>query len=445
MYRVLIVDDEPIIVNSIYQILQQAMHLELEIYRAYHALEALEILQKTRVDLVISDIRMPGMDGIEMQSEIIKKWPLCKIVFLTGYNELEYMQRALRNGGIVDYLLKNEDDELIVRAVEKALKQIEQQEGLMQRVQQANSKHQIALSILRKNALLEQVDEGTEALGLKFEQAEIPLAMHHPVWVMVGKIDDWFRPMSAEDQELLKYACLNIMAEFLAPSSVHVSITYEADRLLWAIQPKEFVDGDESLGEAELLWMNLRSRMASIVESAQEACHTWLKLPISFALGGAPCDWKQFGGQVERLNKLLLDKGYQRRELLIQDSDELPTSGNEMLDLVESPSEPHAPRIIRYVNDYIRSNIDQELSLTKLSELVHHSPTYLSRLYKRLTGTTLFEFITEQRMIVAKQLLKESMMKIHEIATAVGYESAPHFTRFFKKNVGLTPQEYRDS
>ena len=105
MHRLLIVDDEPIIVNSIYQILQQATYLELEMYRAYNAFEALELLQRTRVDLVISDIRMPGMDGIEMQGQIISQWPMCKIIFLTGYNEFDYMQRAIRNGGIVDYLL----------------------------------------------------------------------------------------------------------------------------------------------------------------------------------------------------------------------------------------------------------------------------------------------------------------------------------------------------
>lgn len=82
--------------------------------------------------------------------------------------------------------------------------------------------------------------------------------------------------------------------------------------------------------------------------------------------------------------------------------------------------------------------------MTRLAELVHHSPTYLSRTYRRLTGATLFEYIADRRMNEAKRLLADGKLKIHEIAAAVGYESAPHFTRFFKKQFGLTPQEYRD-
>lgn len=296
MHRVLIVDDEPVIVNSIYQILEQAMHLELGIYRAYNAYEALDLLGKTRIDLVISDIRMPGMDGIEMQRQIISKWPWCKIVFLTGYNEFEYMQMAVRNGGIVDYLLKNEDDELIVHAVEKALKQIELQEGLMDKIHKANMKHQIALSVLRNNTLLERMDEGTEALRLKFELSEIPLLVDFPVWVMAGRIDDWPGPMTEEERELLRYACQNIMGEFLEPSSVHVSVTLEQIRFIWAIQPKELHNSVGSIGEEERTraWTDLRCRMVSIVESAQEACNKLLKLPMSFVLGEAPVEWERF-------------------------------------------------------------------------------------------------------------------------------------------------------
>lgn len=142
--------------------------------------------------------------------------------------------------------------------------------------------------------------------------------------------------------------------------------------------------------------------------------------------------------------KLLKQEAFQRRELLIQPYDGLEKPSEEAMALPELINDGQLPRIIRVVNDYVRGHIDQELSLTRLAELVHHSPTYLSRLYKRLTGITLFEYITDQRMVLARQLLQESMLKIHEIATAVGYESAPHFTRFFKKQVGITPQEYRD-
>ncbi len=430
MYRVLIVDDEPIIVNGIYQILQQAMHLELELYRAYHAYEALERLERTRIDLVVSDIRMPGMDGIELQEKILARCPWCKIVFLTGYNEFDYMQRALRNGGIVDYLLKNEDDELIVQAVEKALRQIEQQERAVERVRRADAKHQSALEVLRHSALLDGGERDAETRRTRFAEAEIPLSADRSVWVMALRYDS---ELEERGREPLEYACSNIFGEFLQPTCAYVSVQPEPGYNIWAVQPRSHTAEDESSEEAEKAWNNLVSRMPSIAEAAQEACREWLKLPVSLALGGRVCDWGDFGEEARRLCDWLKRSSSCGSELFLQGEAEPSESDGDSM-----------PRMIRVVHEYVAANLDGELSLTRLAELVHHSPTYLSRTYRRLSGATLFEYIADRRMNEAKRLLADGKLKIHEIAAAVGYESAPHFTRFFKKQFGLTPQEYRD-
>ena len=445
MHRILIVDDEPIIVNSLYQILQQAMHLDLEIYRAYHAYEALERLDRTRVDLVVSDIRMPGMDGLELQRRIVAKWPWCKIVFLTGYNEFEYMQTALRNGGIVDYLLKNEDDGLIVRAVEKALKEIELQETFMERVRIANARHHSALSVLRRNALLEKSGEGRDALRGAFAQSEIPLSADGKAWAMAVRYDEYPDPaLPEEERELLRYACGNILGELLEPSGVFAAADAELGFSVWAIQPKELPGPDGTPKVEDRAWDDLIARMGSVAESAQEACREWLKLPVSFALGNRALEWSEFGEEARQLTGLLKRPAFRGKELLVRLSPELSESEEGLPESAEPGGDPLHPKLIRTVHDYVRDHLDQELSLGRLAELVHHSPTYLSRLYRRLTGITLFEYITDRRMGEAKRLLRDSRLKIHEIAAAVGYESAPHFTRFFKKQTGLTPQEFRD-
>ena len=101
-------------------------------------------------------------------------------------------------------------------------------------------------------------------------------------------------------------------------------------------------------------------------------------------------------------------------------------------------------KLIIEVQDYIQRNLSGDVSLIKLAEIVYLNPTYLSRIYKQFTGTNLSEYIFNLKFSKAKSLLKDSKKKVNEIATEVGFESAAYFIRTFKKNAGMTPQEYRE-
>lgn len=72
MYRLLIVDDEHHIVDWLYELFQENNEMELDIFKAYTAKSALRILERQRIDVVLSDIRMPGMDGFELADVILK-------------------------------------------------------------------------------------------------------------------------------------------------------------------------------------------------------------------------------------------------------------------------------------------------------------------------------------------------------------------------------------
>src|SRR5690606_5511469 len=98
MYRILIVEDEPYIVDSVSALLAEVDDLELDIYPAYTAVEALELIKQRKFDIVLSDILMPGMDGLELQRRINRLWSRCKFIFLTGYDQFEYVQYALKQG-----------------------------------------------------------------------------------------------------------------------------------------------------------------------------------------------------------------------------------------------------------------------------------------------------------------------------------------------------------
>ena len=103
-YRALIVDDERIIVNGIMR-LPIWLTLDIEPVPAMTGLQALELMEQSRFDLIITDIRMPEMDGLEFISQMRKVYPDIPTVVLSGYDSFAYAKEAIHYG-VVDYLLK---------------------------------------------------------------------------------------------------------------------------------------------------------------------------------------------------------------------------------------------------------------------------------------------------------------------------------------------------
>ncbi|MFC5404262.1 response regulator transcription factor [Cohnella soli] len=553
MYRVLIVDDEPIIVNSINLMLLEASHLELEIYRAYNVYEALDCLKKNRIDVVISDIRMPGMSGIELHKQIIESWPRCKVIFLTGYNDFEYARHAIRTGGVIDYVLKNEDDHVILAAVEKAFAELDKMDDSADYMLDARKKLQLSIPALQRNTLFDLMRDSSlfsNEMEKRFEESDIPLLPNKEVYLVMGRVDEWMEDASESERMLLLYACQNIAEEYLTPTIVNVSVAFESNKLVWFMQPREFLgENDWDKEQEKQAWEHLKTRVYSILESLQMTCKQLLKISISLVLAREPFEWSSLGTHFHYLKTLLGQGSNNGQELLILDSDQFGLNSGQgqsyylsesqqvkmqlevleqylasgqrerfnglfeeitdakelaeyknqlemfcslslslisyairvglfdelfmkmdlgkttqydahgswseaaaylakvadyLLEQFEPVPEEQSQRLIASIHHYIQTHLGGDLSLTKLSTHVHHSPTYLSRLYKRMTGNMLSDYITEVRMKKAQHQLAHSTMKIQDIAIQVGYEAAPQFNRSFKKMFKMTPQEYRD-
>lgn len=95
------------------------------------------------------------------------------------------------------------------------------------------------------------------------------------------------------------------------------------------------------------------------------------------------------------------------------------------------------------VKNYIESHMQEKISVRDLAELVHINEQYLMRIFKRETGQSILEYITERRIIIASNLLKDTNYSINFIADCVGCENYSYFTKIFKKYTGFTPREYR--
>lgn len=100
--------------------------------------------------------------------------------------------------------------------------------------------------------------------------------------------------------------------------------------------------------------------------------------------------------------------------------------------------------IIEMSKDYIRNNFDKDISLDDVSRTVNISPYYFSKIFKEGTGKNFIEYLTNIRIEKAKELLNTTEYSMKEICTLCGYSDPNYFSRSFKKNVGVTPTEYKN-
>lgn len=111
---------------------------------------------------------------------------------------------------------------------------------------------------------------------------------------------------------------------------------------------------------------------------------------------------------------------------------------------VADNKETRSNSVVAKAKAYINANFHKEISLDDVSREVDISPYYFSKIFKEETGKNFIEYVTEIRMEKAKELLQSSTLSMKEICGEVGYADPNYFSRTFKKNVGLTPTEYKE-
>jgi len=116
----------------------------------------------------------------------------------------------------------------------------------------------------------------------------------------------------------------------------------------------------------------------------------------------------------------------------------------DLSEMVEDYPEEGSENIVSQVKRIIAENLSVgNLQRDELAAMVHVSSGYLGRIFKKETGLALTDYIIKKRIFVAKQLLNKTSLSITDISARVGISYSSYFTKIFKEQVGVTPQEYR--
>jgi YesN/AraC family two-component response regulator len=112
--------------------------------------------------------------------------------------------------------------------------------------------------------------------------------------------------------------------------------------------------------------------------------------------------------------------------------------------IAEQESKENHNDIVHKAKRYLLEHIQETISVEDVAQKVHINPQYLMRLFKKDTGISILEFVTQKRIEIAKELLESTDLSINRVADSVGYGNYSYFTKIFKRETGLTPSEYRD-
>jgi YesN/AraC family two-component response regulator len=104
----------------------------------------------------------------------------------------------------------------------------------------------------------------------------------------------------------------------------------------------------------------------------------------------------------------------------------------------------HNNRIVKRAIEHLHRNVRNDISLTRVADAMGVHPNYLSSIFRAEVGKRFIDYEREVKIDEAKRLLRETPMKVYEIAASIHYQDVNHFTRMFKKLVGCSPSEYRE-
>lgn len=535
MYTALLVDDERSLRESISELVDWEANGFRLLGVAENGLDALQFMEEAAVpDLLITDIKMPVMDGIELAKQIREEHPTVKVVFLSGYDEFQYAVAGIQLN-IVAYLLKP----VAKDEIEKMLQNISGQ--ISEEIREANDltlvqksyyeqlevmKISFLISLLTEtyaNIGKQDLEEFLASYDLEFLKEEKILFT-----IQLNQTQQDKSGNHAPNEELVRFSLSNIVRSILGKyvpsevflfSSTIVCLISEKAEQLEAILPmlgteivetsQKLLGQDVSIGVSEQYNDVFHTKKAyrqameatdfarhsgkgaiiyvTDIEGRQQSQDVWEELDdyalllalktgdresVDQMLAAAIPDstepsWKRVSAikivaslvYITAL-RALRDSGVDMQEeytnwyhaflegaqyqSLSALKNTVHTFCHAVLQEIQSQRNQHTNSLVAKSLTYIEANFqDPELSLKLVSQHLSVSPTYFSAVFKKETGRSFIEMLTERKMTRAKELVLTTEEKMFEIALQCGYSDQHYFSYSFKKFFGVSPTKMR--
>jgi len=397
VYRLLIADDEARIRRGLRNVVDwNELNIEV-VGEAEDGEIALEQIQKLNPDLILLDICMPFLNGLELIKRLNKVDPNCTIIIITGHDEFEYMHEALKLK-VFDYLLKPVQKDALKDTICRAIQEISKNQEKKIYMDWTSNQLDQNLDVLKQVFLSNWFKGNYTYEELLNQLSHFKLKFDYNVGMVVIKVierlnyeiysNDW-------DKKLLNFALTNIALELMEKFEPEIAYVDEDDNIV-------IINNVSNISQ----WLSIGSEIENKIYSY---LHYTVIIEQKMIPNGIASVRNAYKEIISNLNKTVSYK-------------------------------PIVLLAIRYIDTNYYVN---DLSLGEVAEKFNVSSSYLSKLLKHEVGLSFIDYLTTYRIKKSICMMDDPKLRIYEIAESVGYSNQHYFCKAFKKVMGFAPTEYR--
>jgi AraC-like DNA-binding protein/CheY-like chemotaxis protein len=465
MYHIAIVDDEQIVKLAVKSMIDwNSGEYELA-GTASDGLAALQLVDRTSVDIMITDLKMPRMDGLELIAALKDRPSPPAVLVLSNHGDFGLVREALRQGA-KDYLLKTDiSPEILGQSLSELTATLGRPKGM----DPPNGNCDAVSLVL--------VDDGLPGLEARFAEVrsdEADCRFTVLVAKSSGPVDDLAGLVGTLAEQGLK-ACRRCFlargpeGEGILVALVHPGIEVAPQTMAaWLVdQGRMYYDCEFGIVHAPLIAdrSRLKSTLLEVLRVSGQFFYAKCQGKVlsvgdyrdqsdrELLLRSRPKVGTNLADSVRILVEWCAEHRVSPKFLKREISAALPTpalaeavlaapSDRDLLGLFTTPDGPRYRSEVQAIIEYLAAHPNEKVSVARLAQLVRMSESYLCTIFKDQTGKSIINFINDDKLDRARELLSTGKYLIKEVAIAVGIEDPFYFNRLFKRRFGKAPSEF---
>lgn len=384
---------------------------------AEDGLEAWELIRLHKPDIVLTDIKMPIWDGIELAKQIAASYPSTKIIFISGYEDFNFALEAIKTK-VCEYVLKPYTLQEITAALRKVADLCRLENEKRREEQLIKTRLEETKPVL-KEKLLKDIVRGAiaeehvlqEMLRFLNIEAAFPFFSLMLLELENASEPDQLEPASIGDWIPNLHSGIDCMAVFTIREGEYLILLNQSESML---RNNHLLDA---------LGREIRAVFKANFYKDIALC---VSRPVAHLLDIAKC-------YREVREALKFAPLFGKDDIIYYDQ------------LNDADTFSRANKIVNSVKQLISAKYMETITIADIAGELYMSPNYLNSIFKKSTGKSMNKYLIEVRISAAMELLAEADAVIGRISERVGYKNVAHFSTLFKKHTGLTPMEYREN